>query len=67
MCFGYQSLLSFVSVKTQQPTPIWHKPFAAAANPAPPALLMFQVPTEKVPLPPGKGGTNEANISAISE
>ena len=55
--------VSFVSVKTQQPTPIWRKPFAAAANPDPRALLIFQVATEKVPLPPDRGGVNETNIS----
>jgi hypothetical protein len=59
--------VSFVSVKMQQPTPIWRKPFTAAANPPPRALLMFQAPTEKVPLPPGKGDAEEADIGAISE
>ena len=54
--------VSFVSVKTQQPTPIWRKTFAAAANPDPRALLIFQVATEKVPLPPDRGGSDETNI-----
>jgi hypothetical protein len=60
--FGYRSSVSFVSVKTQQLTPIWHKPFAAAVNPDPHALLMFQVATEKVPLPPDRGGADETDI-----
>ena len=55
-------MVSFVSVRTQQPTPIWRKPFTAAVNPDPYALLMFQVATEKVPLPPDRGGADETNI-----
>ena len=55
-------MVSFVSVKTQQPTPIWRKPFAAAVNPDLRVLLMFQVATEKVPLPPDRGGANKTNI-----
>ena len=55
-------MVSFVSVKTQQLTPIWRKPLAAAANPSPRALLIFQVATEKVPLPPDRGGINETDI-----
>ena len=43
------------------------EPFAAATNPAPRALLMFQAPTEKVPLPPGKGGAEEIDIGVVSE
>jgi hypothetical protein len=58
-------LVSLVSVKTAQPTPIWHSPLAAAANPAPRPLLMFQVATEKVLLPPGRGGANEADIIMV--
>ena len=49
-------------VKTQQPTPIWRKPFAAAVNPDLRALLMFQVAMEKVPLPPDRGGADETDI-----
>jgi hypothetical protein len=44
---------------------MWRKPLAAAANPAPRALRIFQVATEKVPLPPDKGGVDETNIDAI--
>ena len=55
-------MVSFVLVKMQQPTPIWRKPFAAAVNPDPRALLMFQVAMEKVPLPPDRGGANETDI-----
>jgi hypothetical protein len=44
---------------------MWRKPLAAAANPAPRALLIFQVATEKVPLPPDKGGVDEADIDVI--
>ena len=55
-------MVSFVLVKTQQPTPIWRKPFAAAANPDPRALLIFQVAMEKVPLPPDSGGVVETDI-----
>jgi hypothetical protein len=55
-------LVSFVSVKTQQPTPIWRKPFAAAVNPDPRALLIFQVAMEKVQLPPDRGGVDETDI-----
>jgi len=47
---------------TQQPTPIWRKPFAAAANPDPRALLIFQVGMEEVPLPPDRGDANETDI-----
>jgi hypothetical protein len=49
----------------QQPTPIWRKPFAAAANPAPRAHLMFHAPTEKVPLPPDREGAEETDIGVI--
>jgi hypothetical protein len=35
---------------------------AAAAIPAPHPPLMFQVATEKVPLPSGIEGANETNI-----
>ena len=55
-------MVSIVSVKTQQLTPIWCKPLAAATNPDPCALLIFQVATEKVPLPPDRGGINETDI-----
>jgi hypothetical protein len=55
-------LVSFISVKTQHLTPIWRKPFAAATNPDPRALLIFQVATEKVPLPPDRGGVDETDI-----
>ena len=55
-------MVSFVSVKMQQLTPIWRKPLAAAANPSPHALLIFQVATEKVLLPPNRGGINETDI-----
>ncbi len=55
-------MVSFVSVKTQQPTPIWRKPLAAAANPDPCALLIFQVAMEKVPLPHDRGGVDETDI-----
>ncbi len=55
-------MVSFVSVITQQPTPIWRKPFAAAANPNPRALRIFQVVMEKVPLPPDRGGVDETDI-----
>jgi hypothetical protein len=44
---------------------MWRKPLAAAANPAPRALLIFQVATEKVPLPPDKGGVDETDIDVI--
>ena len=54
--------MSLVSVKTTQPTPIWRSPLAAAAKPAPRPLLMFHVATEKVPLPSGREGINEADI-----
>ena len=33
----------------------------------PDGAQMFQAPTEKVPLPPGKGGAEEADIGSISE
>ncbi len=59
---GYQSSASLVSVKTVHPTPIWRSPLAAAAKPAPRPLLMFHVATEKVLLPSGREGANEADI-----
>jgi len=58
--------VSLVSLKTAQPTPIWRSPLAAAANPVPQPLLMFQVRIEKVPLPPSRGGTNETDIGIDS-
>jgi hypothetical protein len=58
--------VSLVSVKTAQPTPIWRSPLAAAANPVPRPLLMFQVAIEKVPLPPGRGGANKTDIGIDS-
>jgi hypothetical protein len=66
MYLGYQASVSFVLDKTMHPTPIWCNPLAAAASPAPCALRMFQVATEKVPLPPGKGGAGEADIVIYS-
>jgi hypothetical protein len=42
--------------------PICRSPLAAAAKPAPRLLLMFQLAMEKVPLPSGREGANEANI-----
>ena len=57
--------VSFVSVKMQQPTPIWRKPFAAATNPTPRALQIFQVAMEKVPLPPDREGVDETDIGVI--
>ena len=67
MVFGYRSSVSFVFVKTQQPTPIWRKPFAAAASTAPRAHLMIQVATEKVPQPSDLEGAKETDIRSISE
>ncbi len=58
--------MSLVSVKTVQPMPIWRSPLAAAANPVPQPLLMFQVAIEKVPLPPGRGGANKTDIGIDS-
>jgi hypothetical protein len=58
--------ISLVLVKTAHPTPIWRNPLAAAANPALRALLMFQVATEKVLLPPGRGSAGETNIIVYS-
>jgi hypothetical protein len=66
MCLGCQASVSLVLVKTAHPTPIWRNPLAAAANPALRALLMFQVATEKVLLPPGRGGANKTNIVVYS-
>ena len=60
--FEYLSSVSFVLVRTQRPIPIWRKPLAAAANPSPRALLIFQVATEKVLLPPNREGIDETDI-----
>ena len=46
---------------------MWRKPLAAAANPTPRALQIFQVATEKVPLPPDKGGVDETDINVITD
>ncbi len=58
-------MVSFVLVRTQQPIPIWRKPLAAATDPDPRVLLIFQVATEKVLLPPDRGGVDETDIGAI--
>jgi hypothetical protein len=58
-------LVSIVSVSTQQPTPIWRKPFAAAANLTPREFQIFQVAMEKVPLPPDRGGIDETDIVTV--
>jgi hypothetical protein len=66
MNLGYLSLVSLVSVKTVQLTPIWYSPLAAAANPAPWPLPMFQIAMEKVLLPPRRGGAGEADIVMVN-
>ncbi len=55
-------MVSLVSVKTVQLTPIWRSPLAAAVKPAPCPLLMFHVAMEKVPLPSNREGVDEADI-----
>ncbi len=48
------------------PMPIWRNPLATAAKPTLRPLLMFQVATKKVLLPPGRGGADKADIGISS-